>query len=302
MIFGTDVSEWQGTKIHTQINWSMVAEAVEFGIFRVGNGHRFDFDLEHNREGASLCQVSGSYWYFEPPGLNGAPPGPIQIEMWKDGAQFKTGQIAQADIEGSLNGNDQTWLLDACHSMADYMGGTDRLYVYCNRNFAINVLTDPAWKRFPCWAAWPNGNPPVWPIPFGNFTSVPIHQYGETNVPGIVGLVDADATNLSVVQLMNTGKKAPPKPKDNDMAYKQRASDNSIFEVAFGYKFHCTPQYFFDVLGGVPAGNPPGPAGIVAVMIDDDTINSLPDWPGITPPSGYIPHTHGQTMDGGTPV
>lgn len=281
MIFGVDVSEWQGKLANTQIDWGAVSQNVQFGVYRVGNGHRYDFDLAHNREGARLCSVSGSYWYFERPGdLVGGitvPSWPEQIAMWQEGAQFQIGEIAQADIEGSLNGNDQVWLLDACNAMADYMGGTDKLFIYSNQNFATNVLTDSAWKNFPLWAAWPNGSPGKFPVPFGRFPDVLIHQYGYTNVPGIVGNVDADATSLSVDDLKQHGMKGAFKKV---MADYRHNSAGAVYEITQGHKAALTGDYFYGVIMGQLNGSGvTSPLGIYSYQVDDAKLAAIPDLP-----------------------
>lgn len=288
MTYGTDVSEWQG-----EINWSQVAAATSIGVYRVGNGARYDHQLVNNRNGCQLCEVSGSYWFFARQGsvVSGGTVGSWQdqVAMWLEGAQFQNGQIAQADIEGDINASDQSWLLDACHSMADYL--QVKPFVYTNLNFAKNVLTDPAWREFPIWGAWPNGSPGVFPQPFGQFPTLIVHQYGYTNLTGINGPVDADYTPLTANELRKQYGCFPVDPigVDSNMPIYRQRSDGAIFEIFMGYKFHCDQSYYFGVLGGAAAGNPAPPSGIVAFTADDASLNALPDWPGINPPSGTAP-------------
>jgi hypothetical protein len=298
MTNGIDVSEWQGALIGKTIDWPTVAKSVDFAVYRVGNGHRYDKDLSKNRDGVKLCACSGSYWYCERPGINGAGSAATQAQMWINGAEFLPGQIAQADIEGSLDGTDQPFLLDFCHLMAEYLGGPERVLVYSNLNFARNVLTDPAWSTFSAWIAFPNGSPNKgYPVPFGHLGNVIVHQWGEAFIPGISGLVDADSSLYRVDDLINQFGKTNGNTIVKDGPMFRHSPDGTIYELWMGFKIHCSAEYFYNVLGGQIAGNGTQSAtGIYSYP--GNGIESIPDLPVLGGGNSPAPTKFNITLNG----
>lgn len=102
---------------------------------------------------------------------------------------------------------------------------------------------------------------------------------------------DQDVVLTDLEVWSGLGPNPTPTERD-DMSVFRHTSAGAVYEIWNGYKFHCTAEYFFQVLqGGI--GTPSG-TGIVSYQaLNDGDLLALPDWPGINPPSAtLVPHTH----------
>lgn len=130
----------------------------------------------------------------------------------------------------------------------------------------------------------------LWASAGWEFGMNPVPNMQQTTVQLVFGGVTVDTDTVITTLPVWTGDGINPNPPSTevDMPLYRHDSNGVVYEIFMGYKFHCTSDYFFNVVMG-DVGKPGGSGVISYQVYHDEMLNALPDWPGVNPPSVSIP-------------
>lgn len=195
MIYGIDVSNWQGT-----LNWD--GRSIKFAFAKATEGTTF-IDDQFTRNWAQMAShklIRGAYHFAHP----SADPV-IEAEHFLTvvrGQGLHDGDLLALDLEaddGRKPADVAAWARSWCAYVQKATGIRPLVYTdisYARGGYCAGLGSYPLWIAAP---SYPAGKPPM---PLGPWTSAAVHQYADTPV-------DKDVSTLSVAQLRALGSTTP---------------------------------------------------------------------------------------------